>query len=89
MNTKANDGSRFDLAKILDGVRQITAFEVVLVSVIFLPWLAGAWFGVFDRLEIGLTEKKWGLFIAAVVYVIGVILVLVERHRRIIEEAAR
>ncbi len=89
MNTKANDGSPFDLAKILNAARQITAFEVVLVSVISLPWLAGAWFVVLDRLEIGLDGKRWGLGIAAAVYVIGVILALVERHRRIIAEEAR
>jgi hypothetical protein len=52
------------------------------VSVISLPWLAGAWVVVLDRLEIGLDGKRLGLGIAAAVYVIGVILFLIERHRR-------
>ncbi len=89
MNANATDGAPFDLSKILDAVRQITAFEVVLASVFLLAWLAGAWFVVLDELKISLPGKYYGLGIAAVVYVIGVILILVERHRRIIAAEAR
>jgi ribosomal protein L17 len=89
MNTKANDGSPFDISKILDAFRQITAFEVVLVSVFLVAWLAGAWLGVLNQLELSLTAKYWILASLAVLYVIGVILVLVERHRRIIAVEAK
>jgi len=83
MNKEENDESSPDflskLPSLLKAIRQITALEVVVVSVFLLPYLAGAWFGVLDRLEIGLTGKYWGLGIAAAVYIIGVVLLLAKR----------
>src|SRR6516162_1985960 len=83
MNKEENDESSPDflskLPSLLKAIRQITALEVVVVSVFLLPYLAGAWFGVLDRLEIGLSGKYWGLGIAAAVYIIGVVLLLAKR----------
>lgn len=78
-----------DPKTILKTLKEVSPFDLFLISFLLLPFVFDAWLGVLEELEFGIDAKYWSLGIVLAGYIIGIIAMLVGSNRQKERETAR
>jgi hypothetical protein len=66
---------------ILKALKQVSFFDLFLITFLPLPFIFEAWLKIFSELEFSLASKRWSLIALSGFYFIGVTLTLIGSSR--------
>ena len=70
-----------EYSAILKALKEVSIFDVFLVTFLLLPFIFEKWLAVLEKIGITETQKFWSLVAILAFYVIGVITMLVGNSR--------